>query len=125
MDNMSEKVSEKVEWIEYSGNRILKVDYSNLKSDTQKLQLVLNEAEEIQKQEPLGSVLRVNLIANSSFNFEAKILIREYTERILPYTKASASCGFTGMKAIIVRLINPAMKNFPTIEEACDWLIKQ
>ncbi len=79
-------------------------------------------SEKIHAAQPLRSVRRLTIARNVFFIEDARKVIAEYTPKILKYTIASASIGFTDRKAIIMKTINANMKDFETEEEAMEWL---
>jgi hypothetical protein len=117
-------MSEFVKWIEHKGVKILICDFSGI-TNAADAAVRLKETEEETLKQPLNSIRRINYVKDSFFNDDIKKLTEEYAVRAKPYLKVSASVGFEGVKAIIIKVLMPHTKLFKTIEEAKDWIITQ
>ena len=116
--------TDRVQWIDLKGKKILILDFSDIK-EVSVLKEVISEAEKVQNSQPDHSVLRLTKIGGVTLTEDAKRLIAEYSDSIKRYTKASAAVGFSGVKFIIAKAINPNKKFFKTEEEALNWLALQ
>ena len=120
MDNLHDRVR----WMDYKGTKILVIDFSELMTK-EEVKQVTDLSEKIHAAQPLKSVRRLTIARNTFFIEDARKVIAEYVPKILKYTIASASIGFTNRKAIIMKTINSNMKDFETEEEAAEWLSQQ
>ncbi len=119
-----ENLHNRVRWMDYKGTKILVIDFSGLKTGAEVKQ-VTDISEKIHSAQPLRSVRRLTIARNVFFIEDARKVIAEYTPKILKYTIASASIGFTDRKTIIMKTINANMKDFETEEDAAEWLSQQ
>ena len=121
---MSEIIEKRFKWIEYKGVEILLNDYSNLTGENFIETLnILTEHFLEQKKE---NILLLLDIRNSYSNKEIIEALNKASKRIKPFVKKSAVIGVTGVKKILLNVINKVSSlganPFSTEEDAKEWL---
>lgn len=111
--------------IQYKGKEILYIDYQNLKES--EMIEALNEAERIILEDNKLHLQLTNILdafATPGFMAAAK----KFGKKTNPLTDRSAIIGITGVKVLLLRSYNfvsgEKLKDFKTIEEAKDYLVK-
>lgn len=119
---------DRIRFLGYKGERILTVDYSNLKAD--EALYLMDEVKLLFQKEPPGSVLclinvakmRVNTALLSRFN--AFMAAEGNT-----YMKAGAIVGLQGIQKIaygvVMKFSNVVMPLFDHSDQALDWLVNK
>jgi len=122
---MDEIIEKRVKWIEYKEVKILINDYSNLTGENfiETLQIL---TEHFLKQNYEDILLLLD-IRNSYSNMEIIEALNISSKRIKPFVKKSAVLGVTGVKKILLSVVNKisslGAKPFVSEEEAKEWLI--
>ena len=124
-------MSERIQWIEYKGKRILFVDYSKLREEEPYLKAIEEMEAEVLKQ-PKGTII-LTLI-----DFTGSIATTAITERSKKMTAAAKAAGIPDSPTVLVGIagfkksIVQAMQFFrpdihlaDSVEAAKDWLVKQ
>jgi hypothetical protein len=119
---------ERVQTINHQGKKILNIDFSNLKDNSQ-IQIVLNEVKSYVHNQPPSSVFSLVNIYGMHFNNQVKDMFLEVVKSNKPYVKASAVVGVSGLLQIMfngmMKITGRELKSFSDIEQAKSWLICQ
>ena len=120
-------MSERVKEIHHKGKRIVYCDLSNAKGDEIRETTNLVDKTIIDKG-TRDQLFLVN-IKDCLIDRDALTTLKESSIRIRPYLKASASFGLTGLKSMILNIINKftnlGMTAHPDMEKAKDYLAAQ
>jgi len=112
--------------IDFQGNKIFYMDFTNLKS-VNEIVNVMNEAKSYIFKQPPSSVLALTNIEGMHFNNQVKDVFSEFVKQNKPYIKNSAVVGVDGLKQIlyngIMKLTGRDVKAFSTMSVAKSWLI--
>ena len=122
---MNEIIEKRFKWIEYKGVEILLNDYTNLTGENFIETLdILTEHFLAQKRKNILLLLDVR---NSYSNKEIIEALNASSKRIKPFLKKSAVLGVTGVKKILLSVVNKVSdlgaKPFTTEDEAKEWLV--
>jgi len=122
---MNEIIQKRFKWVEYKGAEILLNDYSNLTGENfiETLQVL---TEHFLKQEKKDILLLLD-VRNSYSNKEIIEALNKASKRIKPFVKKSAVIGVTGVKKILLNVINKVSSlganPFSSEEDAKEWLV--
>ena len=122
---MSEIIKKRFKWIEYEGVKILLNDYTNLTGENfiETLEILTEHFLTQQKKE----ILLLLDVRNSYSNKEIIEALNIASKRIKPLVKKSAVLGVTGVKKILLTVVNKVSdlgaKPFNTEDEAKEWLV--
>jgi len=122
---MNEIIEKRFKWVEYKGAEILLNDYSNLTGENfiETLQVL---TEHFLKQEKKDILLLLD-VRNSYSNKEIIEALNKASKRIKPFVKKSAVIGVTGVKKILLNVINKVSSlganPFSSEEDAKEWLV--
>ncbi len=119
---------DKVEFIEFKGQKILFQDYQNEKNPeiiTARLDYCLDEI----KVQPPKSILLLSNVTGTYYNQGLISKMKNFSSNISPYVKASAMVGVTGITKIffnaLVKLTGRDIKAHSSLDEAKEWLVAQ
>ena len=122
---MNDIIEERFKWIEYKGVEILLNDYSNLTGENF-IETLNTLTEHFIAQEKKDILLLLD-VRNSYSNKEIIEALNKSSKRIKPFVKKSAVIGVTGVKKILLNVINKVSSlganPFTSEEEAKDWLV--
>ncbi len=115
----------RMKWIEYNEKDIFYVDYSNLSGE--KFAKLIKEQDNYLKTLETQDILFLLNIENMFFDSEGKEKIKESAKLISLYSKKFALLGLTGLKKILLSIINKvtslSAKAFSNEQDAKDWLV--
>ncbi len=115
-------------FITYKDRQILYNDVSGIRNVEDAL-VIFDKTEKIAKMQAEKSILLLTNVINTHNNVEATNALKEFSNAVTPYIKASAVVGVSGIKRIIVQSLMKVSGRkihlFDTIEEAKDWLVEQ
>jgi hypothetical protein len=90
---------------------------------------ILNEAQTLITSAPPKSILSLTDATNFTFNKESAVLLKTYSEKIIPNIKASCVVGADSLRGVLLSSISQhiqkEIKNFGTRTEAINWLSTQ
>ena len=117
----------RIRWIEYKGNKLLYVDYSNI-SETDELLISIEQTKSfISNCEDFQILLLVdtrNSIAKEKIAVDA---LKNCAINIKPHIKKAAVVGVSKTQEVILTLVNMfsnlGLKPFDTMDSAEEWLI--
>lgn len=114
----------RVEWISHKGKKILFINYSEIKSQGEMLE-VLNESLKIIR-EASGTILALSDMTNASVGPDFMKEAKEKGKELAGKAEKTAILGITGLKSMLLKGYNlftgETMKPFSTREEALDYL---
>lgn len=117
----------RVEVTQHQGQKIVKLDFSGLKSKNE-IEAVILVSKPIIRSAP-KSVYTLTNIKGMFFNNEIKELFSDFTNGNKKYVKAGAVYGASGLHKIIINGINKftgrKIKAFDDVDSAKNWLINQ
>ena len=116
-------MSDRVRWIEHKGTKILYADYSE-SSEEEYIETIEEFKNELLKQ-PLGSVVTLTDVANSTITEKVTEKYKELNEQTKGISKAAAAIGVTGFKRVLAGLVKRDLHLANSMEEAIDWLVEQ
>jgi hypothetical protein len=111
-----------VRYEEYKGEKILYIDFSNLK-DQEYLDAIDEAEKEILKNKP-GTISTIINVANTYITEELKIRFSKLAERTKGITKVRATVGLTGIKRIIAKAIKRDLYFASSDEDAKEWIVR-
>ncbi|MBW1847504.1 MAG: hypothetical protein JRJ27_10250 [Deltaproteobacteria bacterium] len=118
---------DRVKWIEHKGEKILFIDYKDIK--VEKIEDVLIKLKREYESQPKDSVLDMTDVTNANYDRKTWKKFNEYGKLAKPYLKASAVIGITKPLKIMLKayqvLTGQKVKAFNSFEEASDWLVEQ
>jgi len=115
---------ERFRWIEVNENKILYIDFSNLKPD----ELIKEVEKGIEFIKGLGEkeILMISDTSNSPTNPKSFAAVKRFGHETNPYVKRSATIGAKGIKRFSFRVYKAFVKRdieaVDSIEEAIEWL---
>jgi hypothetical protein len=119
---------ERMFWTTHGKSRIFVVDYSEMRSPDEIIQLAHRSAAAIQA-EPPESVLCLLDVSGSRYTPAVISVFKEASLANRPHLKASAVTGLSGLLMVayrgITRLMRQDIPAFETRAEALDWLSSQ
>ncbi len=104
-----ELMMQAVEFIEYKGARILRMEFSGSgdSADAAAIKGVMEEAKRIIAQQPPHSLLALTVIsAQASFNAEIAVAFREFVLHNKPFIKIAALVGIYGMRRALLNSLS-------------------
>ncbi len=114
--------------LDYQGNKIFFIDFSNLKSLDEIKNLILDAQKYIHNC-PLNSVYTLTSVQDTHFNNDITKIFTEYVKSNKPYIKCSAVVGISGLKLILyntmMKVTGRDTRSFSDIEQAKSWLVMQ
>ena len=114
-------------FIKYKDKEIFVVNLTGCKPDG--VVQVVNQAKQIIRKQPLGTVLILTVVTNANFSSDVIEVMKEFAAGNKPYVKASAIVGLSGLhKAIYTMVTKFSGRDIPTFdneEKAKDWLISK
>ena len=115
-----------LEWIEYQGRRILRMDLGNVTIE-QYVKTVRDGADMVVASRPApNSALILACGVQPSGNLDqAKEVWKEFQEKVHGLSKAQAVVGLTGFKRVVARLVMRDLYFATSEDDAKDWLAKQ
>ncbi|MBN2532945.1 MAG: hypothetical protein JXB88_08640 [Spirochaetales bacterium] len=117
-------MSDRIQWLEHKGKRILYVDYSGLFAGPEYLELIGEMEKEILKyMNKPGSIYTITNVAGSHVNDEVKKRFDAMVRNTMGISKARAIVGIMGIQKLIARAIKKDVYFAGSIEEAKDWLV--
>jgi hypothetical protein len=118
----------KVEFITYSGKKILVEDFSSMKPGTDFIDQ-LNIARKMIASQAPKSVLALFDVSGTSFNSMTLEAMKEFTRNNTTYIKAAGVVGINGLLQIALATISKfagrEFITFKTRQECLDWLVRQ
>lgn len=121
-------MSREINFIEYNGQKILFVDFSNFENTDELLEQVHKAGDKIQALVKANEkdILMFTDINNSQINSAALSKLKEVGKFGKPILRKSALIGITGAKKTLLNIVNMITKMpnkaFDTKNEALDWL---
>ena len=119
---------ERIEFIQYKGNKILLEDISNL-GPCEEFNKSISKAKEIIASQSPKSVLALLDATNVHFNSEMISTMTEFVKANTPYIKSATVVGIAGLLKIVLSTLSKVSGRdfhiFPTREDAYEFLIKQ
>ncbi len=115
------------QFISREGIPILYVDFSNMKTKEEVLDLISLAKKSISIRPP-KSIFTLTNLSNMYFNTEVYTAISDYARMNEPYVKASAVVGLSGLMMIFyngfLKLSKRDVRAFSTEEEAVNYLLE-
>lgn len=115
------------QFISREGIPILYVDFSNMKTKEEVLNLISLVKKSISIRPP-KSIFTLTNLSNMYFNTEVYTAISDYARMNEPYVKASAVVGLSGLMMIFyngfLKLSKRDVRAFSTEEEAVNYLLE-
>lgn len=115
------------QFISREGIPILNVDFSNMKTKEEVLDLISLAKKSISIRPP-KSIFTLTNLSNMYFNTEVYTAISDYARMNEPYVKASAVVGLSGLMMIFyngfLKLSKRDVRAFSTEEEAVNYLLE-
>lgn len=115
------------QFISREGIPILYVDFSNMKTKEEVLNLISLAKKSISIRPP-KSIFTLTNLSNMYFNTEVYTAISDYARMNEPYVKASAVVGLSGLMMIFyngfLKLSKRDVRAFSTEEEAVNYLLE-
>ena len=120
---------DRVRFIQHRGKRVLLLDYSQLGDENQMLAMVEVRKKMVAGQPPL-SLLTLTDVSGAQFTRKALDKIKEAAVYDLPVLKRAAMVGAESMAPkgaleAVGTFSARTWQNFPTREEALDWLVAE
>lgn len=117
----------RVGFIEHRGQRVLLIDYSNLRDEREMLEMIEDRKEMVSK-EPPGSVLTLADVSGANVGRQAMQAIKEANAMERPFVRRAALVGADTItpKGTVEAVGTFAAKDwgrFATRAEALDWLV--
>jgi len=117
---------ERVRFIDHGGQRVLLLDYSNVRDDETILKMVKDRRALVELLPP-GSLLSLTDITGAHFSKTALSKIKEAAALDLPYLRRAAIVGIDDSQQDALEAVKNfttrRWKIFPTRQEALDWLV--
>lgn len=118
----------RIQFVDYRGKRVLSADYSNLRPE--EVMKAIEEAKDVLKKEPAGSVLTLTNVENTFFNTDLLNHFNSFmSNECNTYIKAGAVIGIKGIQKIaydtIMKFSKTKMPTFEDKQKALDWLVDQ
>ncbi len=114
----------RVDIVENAGKKIVKADLSTL--NVEEAVLVMQEATDVIKTLPRGSVLFLTDVKDVSYSKETVSGIKHFSMNNSPYIKATAVVGMDAIKQAILNTVRfltlHEIKTFDSEDAAKDWL---
>ena len=118
---------ERVRFIEYKNQRILKLDFSGC--NTEEILVVIKEATGVIRSQPEKSVLTLTKTDRAKFDADVIKAMKEFTKGNEPYVKAAAIVGIQGLQKIILDTVSFFSKRefgvYEDVEEAKEYLLEK
>ncbi len=119
-------ISNRVQFIEYFGKRVLSINYAHC--DAPMMKEVAAEGHRVLSMEPLNSVLTLNDVTGAKFDQEAVAALKSMVAANAPYVKRAAVIGISGLQSLIYEAVQAFSKRklpqFSSRDEALAWLAK-
>ena len=119
---------EQVRFEKHQGKDILMVDLSQTKDQNEAI-AILERGEQMIKTQAPKSVLLITNIGDIRYDVNGVEAMKNFSNSITPYVRASTVVGVSGIKRVILRTITRLtgrnIMPFDDIEKARDWLAKQ
>jgi len=119
---------EQVRFEKHQGKDILMVDVAAAKDQNEGI-AILERGEQMIKTQAPKSVLLVTSIGELRYDVNGVEAMKNYSNAITPYVRASTVIGVGGIKRVILRTITRLtgrnIMPFDDLDKAKDWLIKQ
>lgn len=116
-----------VEQVSYKGKTITIINLSGATPAT--LPAIINEAQDLITSTTGKNILSLTDATGFTFNKDSALLLKTYSEKIIPYVKASCVVGADALRSVllssIVQHVKKEIKNFTTRTEAMEWLASQ
>ena len=120
-----ETVMERVEFIEYKGKKILKIDMSNCLEN--EVFSVIEQAKKVIFTQPQNSLLTLTDVTHARYNASVVAAMQVFTKENKRYVRAAAVVGINSIKRIIFNKIMEAAERelnaFENAEKAKEWLV--
>ncbi len=117
----------RVMFIRHKGKEILQLDFSKCKYE--EFLVEVEKARGIVTEQAPKSLLILKIVQDFNFNKEITRSMKEFATHNLPFVKAAAVVGVTGLKKIIYdaieRLTGSEFRYFNDVDTAKDWLAEQ
>jgi hypothetical protein len=114
-------------WIERDGRRVMYLNYSGFKSDTEALRVEVESADREVCRQPHGSVLAIANLSDTTASSAAVELFKQSSARTKPHIDKLALIGITGLKRflaeMVARVSGREMRLFVTETDAVAWLL--
>jgi hypothetical protein len=114
-------------WIERDGHRVMYLDYSGFRSDTNALRAEVESADREVCRQPRGSVLAIANLSDTTASSAAVELFKQSVSRTKPYVDKLALIGITGLKRflaeMVARVTGREMRLFDAEADAIAWLL--
>jgi hypothetical protein len=123
----SERLYERVRFLEHAGERVLLIDYSHCGAALFKD--VAAEGHRVISTQLTNSVLTLSDVTGTGFDSEAVALLKSKVAANAPYVKRAAVVGISGLQGLIYEGIQAFAKRriplFSSRQLAMEWLIKE
>ncbi|MGE5558366.1 MAG: hypothetical protein ACM3WV_07095 [Bacillota bacterium] len=121
---------DRVQVIQHKGKEIVFLDFTRIdRKNRNILRGIIDEAKNIIKAKPHGSVLTLVDVTGLVFNIEVVESFKDFTAHNKPYVKAGAVVGITGLQEIaykaVMKFSGRHLPIFHSLEQAKDWLAIQ
>jgi hypothetical protein len=111
----------------HKGKRIIEIDFGTCTPG--KFAPIIAEARRIIAAEPPSSVLALTCVENVRFDPGTVVEMQRFASAAMPFLRANAIVGVTGMKKVVFGGIKPLYKVpvelFDAIADAKDWLAQR
>ena len=118
---------QRVRFITHKDKRVLLIDYSNLRDDSELFEMI-EQREFVVDSQPRNSVLMVINVTGAKFSKEVLTRAKEANVYDLPYVRRSALVGVEERQKPAIDAVSMFAKRqweqFPTLAEALDWIVK-
>jgi hypothetical protein len=125
-DTGRDTMVEKIRFITYEGKNILHLDFSHCKAE--EILNTITEAKKVIATHPEQSLLTLTDVTDARFNDAVTQEMKSFTAHNLPYVRAGAVVGVTGLKRIIFQAViafsGRKLSTFDSIEKAKQWLVE-
>jgi len=115
---------ERARFIDHNGVRIFYIDFSGC-SIEEANEVIEASAGHI-RSEPEGTVLTLTYTDGGKFNSELIGVLKEFTKGNIPYVKAAAVVGISGLQKIVLDAVSlfssREFSTFESLDEAKDYL---
>ncbi len=120
---------ERTHFIEHEGKRVVLLDYSGLKTESDALAEIEKSRQFIARQKPDGSLLTLTDATDAHYTSAVVAALKELADHDRPYVKAGAAVSNSRLVRVISTAVALATGRripvFPTREEALRWLMQQ
>ena len=119
---------ERTRFIEHRGQRILVLDYSDMRDPHEAIAAIEASKREAATHPP-HSLLVMTVVRNARYNTAVLQALKELASHNEPYVKASAIVGMGGLHRVAYQAVllfsRRKIRPFDTEAQALDWLVEQ